>query len=141
MLYRNPKVESNLIDDEGIQKFVYKDSLGFDTIGIGRCVSPGKEGLTVDECMYLLRNDITNVYTQLLRIDWFNKLDIPRQNVIIEMTFNLGLQGMLGFKGMISAIQEQRYTKAAIEMLNSKWATQVKGRAARLAKRMEFGID
>ena len=40
---------------------------------------------------------------------------------------------------MLAAVEEGDYKKAAKEMLDSKWAFQVKGRAVELAKIMETG--
>jgi lysozyme len=88
-----------------------------------------------------LRNDIDEAYRGLALYGWFTQLDVPRQNVLIEMAFNLGVRGLLGFKKMIEAIQSKNYKLASTEMLDSTWAKQVKSRAARMAKRMELGID
>jgi lysozyme len=55
------------------------------------------------------------------------------------MCFNLGLQGLLGFKDMMLAIEAEDYDRAANEMLESKWATQVGERAICLAGIMRHG--
>ena len=57
--------------------------------------------------------------------------------MIIEMIFHLGLPRFLGFKKMIQALREDDYSKAAIEMLDSKWACQVGVRASTLANIMD----
>ena len=45
----------------------------------------------------------------------------------------------MGFKKMLAALDKADYKTASKEMLNSKWATQVKSRAQFLAKIMETG--
>ena len=66
-------------------------------------------------------------------------MDDARLGVLIEMCYNLGLSGLAGFKKMLAAVEAGDYKKAAKEMLDSKWAFQVKGRAVELAKIMETG--
>ena len=67
------------------------------------------------------------------------RLGQARQNVCVNMIFNLGLKGFLGFKKMIAALEQQDYETAADEMIDSLWAEQVKGRAVELAEIMRHG--
>ena len=55
------------------------------------------------------------------------------------MAFNLGVNGLLGFRKTLALIEAGDYTKASVEMLDSKWARQVKGRATRLSEQMRTG--
>jgi lysozyme len=55
------------------------------------------------------------------------------------MIFNMGLGGVLNFKKMIAAIQEQNYEMAATQMLDSTWSQQVGKRALELARMMVSG--
>jgi len=55
------------------------------------------------------------------------------------MAYNLGLGGLNKFQNMIKAIDDGDYSKAASEMLASRWASQVGDRAERLAKLMRTG--
>jgi lysozyme len=68
-------------------------------------------------------------------------LNEARARVIVEMIFNMGYPKVLQFKKMWEAIKQNDFKVAAAEMLNSRWATQVKGRAEVLAKIMEEGVD
>ena len=45
-----------------------------------------------------------------------------RQLVFANMLFNLGLARFKGFKGMLARAKEGRYSEAADEMVDSKWA-------------------
>jgi lysozyme len=55
------------------------------------------------------------------------------------MAFNLGVEGLKRFKDTLSSVQAGEYQEAAKCMLDSKWASQVKGRAVRLANMMRTG--
>ncbi|MFV0678197.1 hypothetical protein [Variovorax sp. tm] len=56
------------------------------------------------------------------------------------MSFQLGVDGLLGFKHTLALIEEGNYTFAADNMLKSKWADQTPARAKRLANQMRTGV-
>ena len=55
------------------------------------------------------------------------------------MAFNMGVPRLCKFKKMWAAVYDDDYSTAAKEMLDSRWATQVKGRATKLANAMHNG--
>jgi lysozyme len=124
---------------EGLKQKVYKDSLGIETIGIGRNLRD--KGISHEEVLFLVNNDINECEEDLKTFDWWNELDDVRQRVVLDMRFNLGPTRFRGFKRTIKAIADGKYKDAATYMLESKWAKQVKGRAKRLALMMELGRD
>lgn len=126
-----------LITHEGYREKPYLCSAGKVTIGIGRNIEDN--GLSEDEVLYLLKNDIKRTTKELSQYKWFPLLNDNRRNAIIDMHFNLGQSRFSGFKNMISALENKDYTKAADEMLNSKWARQVGKRAETLANMMRIG--
>ena len=131
---------SQLISDEGIRLKPYRDSLGVLSIGIGRNLDD--VGITQDEAMLLLQNDIRKAYADLTTaLPWVQALDDVRQNVLIAMTFNMGIGGLLKFKNTLNLIQRHEYNQAASAMLQSLWATQVGARAKRLADQMRTGSN
>ena len=80
------------------------------------------------------------VYRQLSKkLTWFKTLDDARQNVLVNMAFNLGVAGLMSFKNMLEYVFHYEYDDAAKEMLNSKWARQVGYRAQELAEQMRTG--
>lgn len=127
--------------DEGVIPHAYQDHLGFWTIGVGRLVDKRKGGrLSDDEIDYLLRNDVARFAAELdLKLSWWRTLDPVRQRVILNMAFNLGTAGLLGFKNTLAAVKAGQWDKAAAGMLASKWAKQVGKRAQRLAHMMRTG--
>lgn len=132
-------IEKQLEKHEGLRLKPYKDCVGKLTIGIGRNLDD--KGITKEEARYLLKNDIEQVRKKLMLYAWFRKLNGVRQKVLEDMSFNLGFHGLMNFKKTIKAIKCGNYSKAADEMLDSKWAGQVGQRARRLAKMMRTGED
>jgi lysozyme len=135
------ELTAQLTRDEGRERSAYQDHLGFWTIGVGRLIDTRKGGgLREDEIDYLLRNDINDRIDQLgRRIPWFLELDSARQGVLLNMSFQLGVDGLLAFKNTLARVRAGNFAGAASGMLNSKWATQTPERAQRLAKQMETG--
>lgn len=74
------------------------------------------------------------------QIMWWSKLNLARQTVLIDMAYNLGVNGLLAFKKTLSQIEKGNYDMAAWEMLNSNWAVQVKSRAKHLSVIMKTGV-
>ena len=108
------------------------------TIGVGRNLDD--RGLSDDEIDYILANDIKIVEDELdvWWKDW-RTMDETRQRVVADMLFNMGRPTLAKFKNFLSALQEQDYERASVEMMDSNWARQVKGRADTLARMMRDG--
>jgi len=123
---------------EGVRLKPYTDTVGKLTLGIGRNLDD--RGITREEAEYLLSNDISDVWLQLVsQLPFFSRLDTVRQAVLIDMGFNLGIAGLMSFRNTLVAIGEGRYVDAAQGMLDSKWSTQVGRRSERLAEMMRTG--
>ena len=136
------KLTAQLRRDEGTKATVYKDTLGFDTIGVGRLVDSRKPGagLRPDEIDYLLRNDIADRVQALTKaLPWFLALDEARRGVMINMAFQLGTAGLLEFSHTLGLVRDGKYAEASVQMLKSRWATQTPARAKRLAEQMKTG--
>jgi lysozyme len=125
---------------EGERLKPYRCTAGKLTIGVGRNLED--RGITAEESAYLLTNDVAREERELLRaLPWVAELDEVRQRVLLDMSFNLGLVGLLGFKNTLATIRAGDYTKAAGMMLDSRWAKQVGQRAERLSRMMATGKD
>jgi lysozyme len=125
---------------EGLRLKPYRCTAGKLTIGVGRNLED--RGITLAEARMLLANDLTDVRNGLLNaLPWVGNLDEVRQRVLIDMSFNLGLRGLLEFKRTLAAVQAGQYQQAATMMLQSRWAKQVGQRAERLARMMVTGAD
>lgn len=123
---------------EGLQLHPYRCTAGKLTIGVGRNLDDN--GITENEADFLLSNDLTRVVEELRRDSpVFDKLDTVRKAVLIDMCFNLGISRLLMFKKMFAAIDEQDWTLAAAEMVDSRWCHQVGQRCKTLKLMMETG--
>lgn len=131
------KLEESLRKHEGLSLKPYKDTVGKLTIGFGKNLD---EGITIQQAYALLALDIDTATKELDRVlpSWREHNDVC-QNVLVEMVYNLGANRFLTFKKMILALRDRDYSRAAIEMMSSKWAGQVGKRAATLANVMETG--
>lgn len=72
-------------------------------------------------------------------IPWWRRLEAPRQAVLLNMAFNMGVAGLLEFRNTLRAVREMRWKDARDGMLASKWAGQVGRRASELAAQMMTG--
>jgi lysozyme len=118
---------------EGLRLKPYMDSEGIPTIGYGRNLAVG---ITKEEAELLFENDFRKAFNHASRFTWFHALSPERKQVIVNMIFNLGPHGFGTFQKMIAALEEHDYDRAADEMVDSKYATQVGKRAQELAVMM-----
>ena len=134
------RLVSQLVQHEGVKLSPYRDSEGVLTIGVGRNLE--HVGISNDEAMYLLNNDI-DVAEEMCRlvIPRYVYMCETRKRVMVDMMFNLGWTRLRGFRRMMAALRRADYDAASREMLDSRWATQVKGRAVRLARMMKEGSE
>ena len=89
-----------------------------------------------------MAGDLTKISLSFKKKDdfdlpWWRTLIYERQRVLANMAFNLGIDGLLGFRHTLLAMEQGRYDEAVIGMMGSKWAGQVGDRAVRLAKMMK----
>ena len=135
------ELTKQLRSDEGVVPHAYQDHLGFWTIGVGRLIDKRKGGgLRPFEIDYLLRNDIEDRINELTkRLSWFQNLDDARRGVLLNMSFQMGVDGLMQFKNTLEMIRQGDYDKAADGMLNSLWARQTPERAKRLSTQMRTG--
>lgn len=134
-------LRSQLRRDEGEVLYAYQDSLGYWTIGVGRLIDSRKGGgISKEESACLLENDINAKYTELKKhIPWITSLDIARQGVLVNMAFQLGINGLLQFRNTLEHVKQGKYIEASILMLDSLWAKQTPNRAKRLSEQMKTG--
>jgi lysozyme len=140
--------------EEGCKLHPYADSEGFWTIGIGHLIDRRKGGalpswiqpsfpITMAEAEQLFELDaraFEDGFDGSARAaPFWGRLDAVRKVVLVGMAFQMGVEGVFGFKQMIVAITEERWSDAAVEMLDSKWAGQSPARAKRMARAMASG--
>lgn len=133
------KVRKSLVLHEGYKKFPYFDTAVPPKITIGIGYNLTDRGLDDGWINNQFNADVSYFYNQLCTFPWYQKLNVDRQIVLIDMCF-MGWKRFLGFHELIAALEMGDYKKAAFEMLNSEWAHEVKTRAATLAQGMLTGV-
>ena len=128
---------NQLIRHEGLRLEVYECTNGYKTIGVGRNIQTN--GITEEEAILMLKTDIDRSRKELETFYWWEELDEVRKDCLINMVFNLGFPTFKKFKGLISDLEDKNYKMASLNMLDSRWAKQVKGRAKELAEQMRTG--
>jgi len=127
---------------EGFSNTVYKCPAGYWTIGFGRLCDPQFKisGLTRAEGEYLLANDLTKTDKELNKnFPWYEYLDVNRKAALIDLAYNIGITRLLDFKKTLTFLAEKKYTEAAAELLDSKYAVDVKGRAETISNIIKTG--
>lgn len=138
--------EGEVRDLDGLH-VAYACPAGRLTIGYGHNLDdnpvPGLSGashISDEEAETLLRQDCIAIASRLdAVIPWWRNLSAPRQAVLLNMAFNIGVRGLLRFVRMLEAVQREDWERARAEMLNSRWARQVGRRAPELAAQMLTG--
>ena len=133
------KLLDMLMLHEGLELKPYQCTADKTTIGVGRNLQD--VGITKDEAKYLLQNDIDRILKEVEHWSFLEKLNEPRQAVILDMVFNMGVTRFNAntWVKTFAAIQNEEWEKASNEMLDSKWAKQVGQRAIRLSQMMRKG--
>lgn len=148
--------------DEGLRLKAYDCTAGKRTIGVGRnfedvpfskdeCLSLfgttsisyinadkilSSRGISNAQSDMLLQNDINKCIAQLQKQSFWESVkdDNDRARAIINLCFNLGINGLLGFKNTLAFIEKKDWKNAAKNLTLSKWYTQVGNRGPRIVK-------
>ena len=129
---------ARLVTEEGFRSTAYRDTVGKLTIGYGFCVD---EGITEYAARALLSAQIQERVTALEGFWWWNKMDPVRQSCVIDVSFNVGITGLLHFPKMLAALGAQDWQSAHDELLNSDAARLNVARYQRLATILLTGVD
>jgi lysozyme len=132
-----PALIESLILHEGHKDTMYTCTAGVPTIGVGHSLHTPISDTAI---MQILLDDIDACVADLDRVrpNW-RQHNETRQNVLVEMRFNLGMAGLNRFSKMWAALEAKDYNEAAKQMLLSRWAVQVGQRAKTLSDRMKAG--
>ena len=144
------RLREEIAEDEGCKYEIYLDHLSLPTCGIGHLVLESDEeygkpvGTVVEQerVRKLFDLDITVTIDEckVLYTD-FDNLPEECQHIIANMMFNMGRPRLSAFKGMKAGVDARDWDKAADEMVDSRWYTQVPNRARRLVDRMRALSD
>lgn len=137
----------DLVRDEGVVYHIYLDHLKKPTFGVGHLIrSKDPEykkplGTPVDQkrVWSVFMSDLQKHIEEAESLygKYWNDFPGEVQEILINMTFNMG-KGRLGkFRRMFAALKEHNWKEAAKEGRDSKWFRQVPTRAERLMTRLE----
>lgn len=122
--------------EEGFVAKVYLDKKGKKTIGYGTLL---EDGISEVEAELLLRHRLGLMAEELERSrvgEVYVNLKADARRALLDMAYNMGVPGLLGFRKMWAALAEGDYERAASEALDSVYARELPARAGRVAARM-----
>jgi lysozyme len=131
-------LKAQLVKHEGLRLKSYGDSIGKLTIGCGHNLDD--KPISMRAAMLILDDDMDDAIADLDRaLPWWRSMSEPRQIVLADMTFNMGIARLKLFHHALQAMQDGKWDEAASQMLDSRWAQQVGQRANTLADMMRVG--
>ena len=126
-------VKQTLVKHEGLRLHMYQDSVGIWTIGVGHNLED--KGISERVAALMLEDDIEDALTDLQRnINFFDELPEQAQEALVNLCFNLGIPRLMQFKKTLAFLKECKWEKAANELLDSRYASQVGYRAVEVAQ-------
>ena len=102
-------------------------------------IEQGGHGIPEWVAELLLRDYLETLLSRFMTHSWFKQLDDARRSGILSMGYQMGYEGVLGFKRMIDAMKHSDWDRAYSEALDSRWARQTPARAEEVAKRVAYG--
>tara|TARA_R100000458_G_C8260697_1_gene236226 strand:+ start:117 stop:521 length:405 start_codon:yes stop_codon:yes gene_type:complete len=119
-------------EHEGFRSKVYKCTEGFDTIGYGFAIKDLE--LTEDVAEMILMQKLDKLSMSVKKaFPWLDNAPPEVEDVLIEMSYQMGLSGVKKFKLALKYMEHQNWDRAADEMLLSRWHRQTPNRAKKLS--------
>lgn len=134
-------------ENEGLRLEMYRCPKGRPTIGYGHLVRRHEMPLykdtmiTPEQANEIFDRDWQTAYEEAVRVfPDFSELSDKRKIVMVDMCFQLGMMGLVGFRRMLRALRRRDYVEAADEILDSHYArVDSPRRAMRNARMMAEG--
>lgn len=136
--------------EEGYKESPYLDTLGYPTVAGGIRIGP--KGASLSNYTFRVPRTVGDAWKQVIVDQKANEMsqrpsiaaamnacNPPRRDVLISMAYQMGVDGLAGFKNTLKLIADGNFTAAADGMLNSLWAKQTPNRAKRHADVMRTG--
>jgi lysozyme len=120
-------------EHEGFRSSVYQCTQGVDTIGYGFAIKDLE--LTKEIAEQILIKKIANLESKVRKkFEWYMYLPQEGKDVIVNLCYQLGINGFSKFKKTIYLLETEQYEEASVEMLDSLWAKQTPRRAKELSE-------
>lgn len=119
---------------EGYRSHVYDDGtgqpiapgshvVGHPTVGYGHCLDT--RGLTKPQAERLRDDVLDELEHELsLKLPIYARQVDPRRMALLELAYQCGVDGVLGFRKMLAHLEWREYGEARAELLDSAWARQ-----------------
>ncbi len=136
-----PQGIEELKHDEGLRLKKYQDSLGFWSIGYGHLMLKNEyDEITREKAEKLLAEDIETAEDGMAHIfPLWPSFSERRRDALTNMTFQLGVGGLLHFRQAIAHARSGQWKEAADDFRDSLWARQTPARAACICAIIENG--
>lgn len=150
-MFDRSRLITDLERDEGNRSLLYDDFTaqnlktgmvirGNPTIGIGWCVS--RQPVSPERAQIIAGWFADDKAAEIENaLQWFESLDDVRSRALMNMAYQMGVQGVLDFQSMLSAMRIGRWELASDAALDSSWARQTPARAKRIAQMIRTGVD
>jgi lysozyme len=129
---------ARLVTEEGFRSSAYHDAVGKLTVGYGFCID---EGISEPAARALLLAQVQERVAALEAYWWYSPLDEVRKSVVIDVSFNVGITGLLHFPKMIAALGASNWQAAHDELLDSDAARLNVSRYQNLASILLTGVN
>ena len=118
---------------EGFRSTVYECTEGYETIGYGFAIKDLK--LDEDIAELILVRKLADLVARIKEtFPWTKDAPEEIQDVVVDMCYQLGVNGFSKFKKTIYLLETEQYEEASVEMLDSLWAKQTPNRAKELSE-------
>lgn len=133
-------LEERIMRHEGFCSFPKIDVPPMFCVGFGHDITEQSakndypNGISTEDAIKLLDEDISAAKLAVAReLPWTLGLSEIKQEVLVEMCFQMGINGLLQFKNMLSCARDGDDSGVVKSMLASKWHTQTPARCEELA--------
>jgi GH24 family phage-related lysozyme (muramidase) len=151
-----------IMDHEGVVNYPYKDSKGLWTIGVGHLIGDGKKlppeyeayknnggpfdkknnktpAMTNEQIQKLFEEDYAKHKTMAMKTPGWDLANETGQAAMIDLAYNLGGTWYKSWPKTSKALADGNFDAAAEGLKDSKWYTQVKGRAVKIVDMIRNG--
>lgn len=136
--------------EEGYREKPYIDTEGYPTVACGIKIGPKSAALS--NYTFTVPRDVGDVWLESFVKATIAKMNAnpaitaamkacneARKDILVSMAYQMGVNGLAGFKNTLAMVSAGNFAGAANGMLASQWAKQTPNRANRHAEVMRTG--
>ena len=137
--------------EEGYKERPYIDTEGYPTVACG--VKIGPKGASLSNYTFSVPREVGDVWLESFVASTIKKMNEnpliisamkacnqERKDILVSMAYQMGVQGLAGFKNTLAMVAAGNFSGAASGMLSSKLAKHTPNRANRHAEVMRTGM-